>query len=53
MYNNSIQVSTFNELVDMSGESSDDDSYKALTALGILVALQSLVKATFNQTQVI
>jgi hypothetical protein len=45
-------VSTFNELVDMSGESCDDDSYKALTALGILSALQSLVKATFNQTQI-
>ena len=47
------QVSTFNELVDISGESADDDSYKALTALGILTALQSLVKATFNETQVL
>ena len=48
-----VQVSTFNELVDLSGESADDDSYKALTALGILSALQSLVKATFNETQVV
>jgi hypothetical protein len=45
-------VSTFNELVDLSGETAEDDSYKALTALGILVALQSLVKATFDQPQV-
>ena len=47
-----VKVSTFNELVDMSGETPEDDSYKALTALGIVVALQSLVKATFNQPEV-
>ena len=41
----------FNEIVDPSGQN-DDDSYKALTALGILSAVQSLVKATFNETQV-
>ena len=46
------QVSTFNELVDLTGETGEEDSYKALTALGILVALQSLVKATFNETRV-
>ena len=46
-----MQVDTFNEIVDPSGQS-DEDSYKALTALGILAAIQSLVKATFNETQV-
>ena len=44
-------VDTFNEIVDPSGQS-DEDSYKALTALGILAAIQSLVKATFNETQI-
>ena len=48
-----LQVATFNELVDLSGDTPEDDSYKALTALGIIMALQSLVKATFNQPQVI
>ena len=47
----SLQVSTFNEIVDPTGQS-DEDSYKALTALGILSAIQSLVKATFNETDV-
>lgn len=46
-----VQVETFNEIVDPSGQS-DEDSYKALTALGILAAIQSLVKATFNEMQV-
>ena len=41
----------FNEIVDPTGQN-DDDSYKALAALGILSAVQSLVKATFNETQV-
>jgi hypothetical protein len=45
-------VATFNELVDLSGDTPEDDSYKALTALGIIMALQSLVKATFNQPRV-
>ena len=49
----SLQVATFNELVDLSGDTPEDDSYKALTALGIIMALQSLVKATFNQPRVI
>eukprot|EP00731_Ephydatia_muelleri_P006494 Em0003g742a len=44
-------VSTFNEIVDPTGQS-DEDSYKALTALGILSAIQSLVKATFNETDI-
>ena len=47
--NSCTQVATFN---DITGQSSDEDSYKALTALGILSAIQSLVKATFNQTEV-
>ena len=37
--------------MDPTGQS-DEDSYKALTALGILSAIQSLVKATFNETDV-
>ena len=45
-------MDTFNAIVDPQGQSTDEDSYKALTALGILSAIQSLVKATFNQTQV-
>ena len=52
-YPPTLQVATFNELVDLSGDTPEDDSYKALTALGIIMALQSLVKATFNQPQVI
>ena len=53
----SAQVSTFNKLMNISsggtgGECADDDTYKTLTALGILAALQALVKATFNATQV-
>jgi len=47
-----VQVGTFNEIVDPTGQSTDEDSYKALAALGILSALQSLVKATFNETGV-
>ena len=47
-----VQVGTFNELVDLTGEAGEDDGYKAMTALGILSALQSLVKATFNEPQV-
>lgn len=47
-----VQVETFNDIVDPNGKSTDEDSYKALTALGILSAIQALVKATFNQTQV-
>lgn len=38
--------------MDPTGQSTDEDSYKALTALGILSALQSLVKATFNESNV-
>ena len=45
-------METFNEIVDPTGQSTDEDSYKALTALGILSAIQALVKATFEQTQV-
>ena len=45
-------MSTFNDIVDPNGQTTDEDSYKALTALGILSAIQALVKATFNQTQV-
>ena len=45
----SFQVATFNELVD---QGTDEDSYRALTALGILTAVQSLVKATFNEAKV-
>jgi len=37
--------------VDPTGQN-DDNSYKALAALGILSAAQSLVKATFSETQV-
>jgi len=39
------------EIVDPTGQN-DDNSYKALAALGILSAVQSLVKATFSETQV-
>ena len=42
-------MATFNEIYD---EGTDEDSYKALTALGILTALQALIKAVFNDTQV-
>ena len=49
MYKLSNQVATFNELVD---QGTDEDSYRALTALGILTAVQSLVKATFNESKV-
>ena len=47
-----VQVSTFCEIVDPNGHSTDEDSYKALTALGILSTLQSLIKATFNEKKV-
>ena len=46
----SNQVTTFNELID---QGTDEDSYRALTALGILTAVQSLVKATFNESKVL
>ncbi len=46
------QVGTFTEIVDPHGQSTDEDSYKALTALGLLSAVQTLVKASFNELQV-
>ena len=46
----SNQVTTFNELID---QGTDEDSYRALTALGLLTAVQSLVKATFSESKVL
>ena len=45
-------MTTFNEIVDPHGQNTDEDSYKALTALGLLNAIQTLVKASFNEHEV-
>lgn len=46
-----LQATAFNEIFEAT-QQNEEDSYKALTALGIMGAIQSLVKATINQPQV-
>ena len=47
-----LQATAFNEIFEAT-QQNEEDSYKALTALGIMGAIQSLVKATINQPQVL
>ena len=47
-----LQASTFNELLDASG-GAEEDGYKALTALGLISAIQSLVKSAFRNTEIL
>ena len=44
------QGSTFSSLLDASGE---EDGYKALTALGLLSAVQTLVKSAFGRPEIL
>lgn len=48
----STLASTFNELLDASG-GAEEDGYKALTALGLISAIQSLVKSAFKNTEIL
>lgn len=45
-------ATAFNEIFEAT-QQNEEDSYKALTALGIMGAIQSLVKATINQPQLL
>ena len=51
-YYDLLQASTFNELLDASG-GAEEDGYKALTALGLISAIQSLVKSGFRNTEIL
>ena len=47
------QCETFIQLVDVSREEpSDDDAYKAVTAMGILSSLQTLITAVHDNEHV-
>ena len=48
----SLKVSAFTELLESSG-GEEEDGYKALTALGLISAVQSLVKSAFSKPELL
>lgn len=46
------QAAGFNELLDASG-GEEEDGYKALTALGLISAIQALVKSAFSKPELL
>ena len=48
----SPKVSAFTELLESSG-GEEEDGYKALTALGLISAVQSLVKSAFSKPELL
>ncbi len=47
-----VQAKTFNQLLEASG-GSEEDGYKALTALGLISAIQSLVKSAYKTPEIL
>lgn len=51
-YPSSLQATAFTDLLEASG-GEEEDGYKALTALGLISAVQALVKSAINKPELL